>query len=227
MKKIFYLSTIMFSFLLVACGGEKKAEPKAEAPAAPKEVAASNTGDAYTVDVTNSQIIWIGSKPVGKHTGTINLKEGTLYGSDKTLNGGSFTVDMTSIAVTDLKAGEGKEDLEGHLLGKAEGKEDHFFNVAKFPTASFTMKSIKALAAGGENTHEITGDLTIRDQTQTITFPANVVMSGDIISATAPNISLDRTKFGVNYGSKSIFDDLGDKFIDDEMILNITLNAKK
>lgn len=43
---------------------------------------------------------------------------------------------MASITVTDLKAGEGKENLEGHL------KADDFFGTAKFPTATLVFKTI-------------------------------------------------------------------------------------
>jgi Uncharacterized conserved protein len=213
--------------LLAACGGEKKTSEKAAGAPAPAEAkAASMTGDAYTIDMTNSQILWTGSKPAGKHMGTIGLKGGTLY-ADKNLNGGEFTIDMTSIQVTDLE-GEKKASLEAHLLGNAEGKEDHFFNVEKFPTAGFKITNIKAMDAPADGkTHVITGDLTIRDKTETIEFPASVVMTNGMISASALDVVIDRTKYGVNYGSKSIFDDLGDKFIDDEIVLNITLSAKK
>ncbi|MFT4780820.1 MAG: hypothetical protein ACJAZK_000675 [Psychroserpens sp.] len=39
--------------------------------------------------------------------------------------------------------------------------------------------------------------------------------------------TIDKTKWGVNYESKSIFDDLGDKFVNDDMELKIMILAKK
>jgi len=70
------------------------------------------------------------------------------------LTGGTFTVDMTSVASTDLKAGEGKEKLEGHL------KTEDFFGTEKFPTAALVFKTI---AAKPNNVYTVTADLTIKE----------------------------------------------------------------
>ena len=70
-----------------------------------------------TINVDESTITWTGKKVLGSHTGNINFKEGTLEMDGETLTGGMFTVDMSSINVTDLKAGEGKEKLEGQKKG--------------------------------------------------------------------------------------------------------------
>ena len=80
------------------------------------------------VKVKEGTITWTGKKVTGSHTGTIELQEGTLIMEGNELVGGSFTVNMTSIQVTDLEAGKGKEKLEGHL------KTDEFFGVNKFPS---------------------------------------------------------------------------------------------
>ncbi|HEU4497379.1 MAG TPA: YceI family protein, partial [Flavobacterium sp.] len=75
----------------------------------------SATAQEKKVDIKNSKINWIGKKVTGSHEGTIQLKSGALVFKSNKLAGGSFTVDMGSIEVTDLKAGQGKEKLEGHL----------------------------------------------------------------------------------------------------------------
>ncbi|MFN7099754.1 MAG: YceI family protein, partial [Flavobacterium sp.] len=89
---------------------------------------ATVTGNAQTkkVDATQSSIKWVGKKVTGAHEGTINLKSGNLVFKSKKLVGGNFIVDMNSMTVTDLKAGQGKEKLEGHL------KADDFFGTDKF-----------------------------------------------------------------------------------------------
>jgi len=77
----------------------------------------TNSGDETTttkVDPTASQIIWKGYKVTGEHAGTINIKEGALDYKDGVLVGGNFTIDMNSIACTDL-TGEYAQKLEGHL----------------------------------------------------------------------------------------------------------------
>ena len=77
------------------------------------------------VDAAKSSITWVGKKVTGQHSGTINLKDGVLVFTKNKLKGGTINVDMSSIKVTDLKTGEGKEDLEGHL------KADDFFGTTK------------------------------------------------------------------------------------------------
>jgi len=49
----------------------------------------------------------------------------------------------------------------------------------------------------------------------------------DMVEVTTPPFTIDRTQWGVNYGSKSVFDNLGDKFINDEVGITITLKAGK
>lgn len=63
------------------------------------------------------------------------------------MNAGEFqgediTIDMTTINVLDLK-GQEKENLENHLKGYANGKEDHFYNVNKYAEANFEIPSVK------------------------------------------------------------------------------------
>ena len=161
------------------------------------------------VDAAKSTISWVGKKVTGQHEGTLNLKEGKLIFKGKKVVGGNFTVDMTSMTTTDLKAGQGKEKLDGHL------KSEDFFGTEKFPTSTLVFKKI---AAKGANVYSVTGDLTIKGITNPITF--DLVTTAN--SATAKLI-VNRTKYGIRYGSKSFFDSIGDKAIDDEFELSVAL----
>ena len=161
------------------------------------------------VDVSKSTITWVGKKVTGQHNGTVNLKEGTLKFDGKKLTGGAFSVDMNSITVTDLKANEGKEKLEGHL------KADDFFGVEKFPTAKLVFKTITPKQNG---VYVITADLTIKNKTNPVTF--NMTVKDD--SATT-SFDIDRTKYDIKYGSGSFFDGLGDKTINDNFDLVVSL----
>ncbi|PCE63503.1 YceI family protein [Sediminicola luteus] len=165
-------------------------------------------GDKKDIKVSESTVVWKGHKVTGSHEGTINLKSGHLEMANGKLTGGSFTVDMASIACTDLE-GEYKGKLEGHL------KSDDFFGTANHPTASFTMKQV---AATGADTYEITGDLTIKGKTHPISFVMTV--NGNKAMA---ELKVDRTKYGIEYKSASIFSALGDKAIYDEFDLNVAL----
>ena len=119
--------------------------------------------------------------------------------------------------------GEKKANLEAHLKGTVEGQEGDFFNVNKYPTATFELTGAEAM---GDHTM-VKGNLTIKDQTNHIEFPANITMDADKVTIESKTFSIDRTKWNVNYGSKSVFDNLGDKFINDEIELTISLVAKK
>lgn len=161
------------------------------------------------IDVKKSNIEWVGKKVTGQHNGTINFTEGTLVFKGKTLKGGSFTVDMNSINTTDLEAGKGKEKLDGHL------KADDFFGVEKYPTAKLVFKTI---SGKGNGLYKITADLTIKDVTELVSFDMNVTTT----TATT-KFNVNRTKFGIKYGSGSFFDNLGDKTISDDFELSVNL----
>ncbi|RKS25522.1 polyisoprenoid-binding protein YceI [Flavobacterium endophyticum] len=209
--------------LTVSCKNDKAAEAETTEAGTVKEV--SGEAATYTIDKENSKIEWTGSKPTGKHTGTINLAEGTVSVKDNALDTGKFTIDMNTITVTDLKAGDGKEDLEGHLKGTGgtEADFDHFFNVKKYPQANFEIT--KAVTENGKTSVE--GNLTMKGITKNVKFPATVTVNGNTVTVVSDLFTINRTLWNVNYGSKSVFDNLGDKFINDDIELKVSVTAKK
>lgn len=184
-----------------------------------EEAAVATEGSKeYVVDVEKSIINWEGTKPGTVHHGTINLTTGAILANNDVVEAGKFAFDMNSIVVEDLQ-GEDKARLEAHLMGNIEGKEGDFFNAKEYPNAKFEM-------TGMEN-NVIRGNLTIKDQTQAIEFPATVTIDGDNLVLKSEQFEIDRTKWGVNFGSKSIFPNLGDKFVSDVMKLTISLVANR
>ncbi len=169
------------------------------------------------VDKNASKITWKGEKVTGFHAGEIKIDNGTLSVENGKLTGGGFAIDMNSITCTDLKPTEGGEKLVGHL------KADDFFGVAKFPKA--TLAITKATWQGGNN-YKIVANLTIKNITKEIKFPAVVSLSDKAAKAEA-KIIIDRTDFDVKYGSGSVFDNLGDKTIYDNFEIGVTLFAKE
>ena len=67
-----------------------------------KSIAAHNESN-LTINTKVSNVDWVGKKVTGQHTGTINIKEGSLHFHDGHLDGGKVIIDMTSIASTDLE----------------------------------------------------------------------------------------------------------------------------
>lgn len=171
----------------------------------------------YTADVKNTNITWLGEKVTGEHTGNINLKSGTFTMKDDMIASGVFEIDMSSITNIDVEDPDYNAKLVGHL------KSDDFFGVAKYPTARFEITGSESFKKGSAM---VKGNLTIKGKTLPIEFRATMQDSDDGTHFFA-NITIDRTKYDVRYGSGSFFDNLGDKTIYDEFKLKLNLVAKK
>ncbi|MDX1602619.1 MAG: YceI family protein [Salinimicrobium sediminis] len=206
----------------VACKDDKS--NKVEPGEAQEAAVATEEAVTYEIDTTASTIEWRGTKPTGEHKGTIAIQDGTLSATQEKITSGSVTIDMNSIEVTD----EGMDDkdrtsLENHLKGTVEGKETDFFNVKEYPTASFEITGVTE-----ENGQKmLQGNLTLKDSTKNIQFPVSTDIDEEEITLESETFTIDRTNWGVNYGSKSVFDNLGDNFISDEMELTIKVTAKR
>lgn len=172
------------------------------------------------VDPAKSAITWLGKKVTGQHNGTVALKSGQVFFDGDTLTGGEFEIDMTSIRCDDLKDAEYNKKLVDHL------KSDDFFSVDKYKTVIFKMTSVKPLEGKKDATHEITGDLTIKGVTHPVTFPALIVVKDGQASAKG-KVTVDRTQYGIRYGSGQFFKDLGDKMIDDNFELGFDLQSTR
>jgi len=172
--------------------------------------------DYVRVNTENSTVKWKGSKITSSHEGTVNILKGTLNIDNGTLVGGQVSIDMQSLATTDMSE-ENNKKLDGHL------KDEDFFNVSEFPTAYITISN----AVRGEgNSYKVVADLTIKGITHPISFAADVNVNGKNFLATA-KIKIDRTKWDVKYNSGNYFKDLGDKLILDEIEFDIFLLSVK
>ncbi len=211
-----------FGLILSSC--KETAGEKAEVTEA-KEVVES-MGTTVVINTDDSKISWQATKVTGaSHNGVLNLARGSVTVKDKTITGGSFIIDMNSITVTDLN-GDSKINLEAHLKGTAAGKEDHFFNVAKFPTATFEItKVVHHLEMIDDVNSTIYGNLTIRDQTKQVGFDAKTSVGNNRVDLSTRQFTINRTDWGVNYGSASFFDNLGDKAINNEIGLKLSIKG--
>ena len=212
-----FLKITLLTFIAVGAFSCKNTEKETET-ALEESAEATAMASEYKVDAAASQIMWEGAKPTGTHHGTIKIASGTVHINEGKVEAGNFVIDMNSINDEDLE-GDQKANLEAHLKGTVEGKEGDFFNVKEFPTATFEMTGI-------EN-NMVKGNLTIKNKTNAIEFPATVTMEGDKMMLKSEAFEIDRTKWDVNYGSKSIFPNLGDKFINDTMKITVSLVATK
>ena len=216
---------------------------EAEVGAAQEAEAISASAVDYSIDSTASELTWYGFKPTGRHNGTIEISDGMLAVENGAIAGGSFTVDMNEIDVLDLE-GEDKEKLTGHL------KSPDFFAVEEYPTAMFEITEVVPYGEATleedtsrmdlvvndeavseykiENpTHAITGNLTMRDTTLSITFPAKVDITDSQVSAEA-KFNIDRTQWNISYGDENNLEARAkDEFIYNTVNVGFNIKANK
>lgn len=209
------LAIAFIALTAVSCKNDKN---KVEAKEEVKEVKkVENVISSYKANVEESTVTWKGSKPTGSHNGVVTLLNGVFDIENGNVKAGEFTIDMNTISCSDLEAGNGKEKLEGHL------KAADFFDVEKFPTAKFEVTGSEVK----DGKVELTGNLTLKEVTKSITIPVTVTEDGEFATLKSDVFSVDRTDFGVTYSSKKFDAALKDKFINDLMEMSFEIKAKK
>lgn len=164
-------------------------------------------GQKYLITPQNSKIEFIGSKVTGKQNGSFGEFSGQIdYAGSPENSRVNITIKTDSIT-TDAA------DLTKHL------KTADFFDVAKFPEATFVSTAIKA---GGEKgaTHTVTGNLTLHGVTKSITFPATINVTPDVATVES-SFSINRKDFGINYAGAA------DNLIRDDVVLTLHVRATK
>ncbi len=210
--------TILTLALVVTFASCKDKAQEAETTEAEAAAEVTEVSTKYLVDTEASTIMWKGFKPTGSHVGNIKIESGVFTMNGDAIESGSFLIDMASINVTDIPAeDEGNAKLAGHL------KSPDFFDVEAFPASAFEVTSFTS-----ENGKMmLSGNLKMKDVENNISIPVMVSENNDTITITSESFSVDRSKWNIKYGSKSFFDDLGDKFINDDMELQIKITANK
>lgn len=200
-----------------------KGNERAETGDAQDKMEATSEVTTYVADTEGSQIEWEGGKLTGIHTGYLNIAKGYInLDENNEIAGGEFVIDMNTITVTDLE-GEWKDRLEGHLKGTVEGQEGDFFNVNKYPTGNFVITGMEV----AEGKTWISGNLTLKEITRNVKFPVNLSLDGDKLILQSEEFAVDRTEWDINFRSQSVFPNIGDLVIYDDMKLQVYLEADK
>ena len=168
---------------------------------------AAAQGQKYLITPQNSKIEFIGSKVTGKQNGSFGDFSGQVdYAGSPENSRVNITIKIESIT-TDAP------DLTKHL------KTADFFDVAKYPEATFVSTAIKP---GGEKgaTHTVTGNLTLHGVTKAITFPATINVTPDAATVES-SFSINRKDFGINYAGAA------DNLIRDDVVLTLHVRATK
>ncbi|HET9789440.1 MAG TPA: YceI family protein [Pyrinomonadaceae bacterium] len=208
MTRLAKTSTVVLQLLLLAaCSNPASDRPRAVTNQAAPVASGPVTGEKYLITPENSKIQFIGSKVTGSHNGSFGKFSGTIdYAGQPEKSRVSITIEAASLQADDPK-------LTEHL------KTADFFDVAKYPQATFESTEIKA---GGDKgaSHTVTGNLNLHGVTKSITFPATITTSPTQITVES-NFSINRKDFGINYAGAS------DNLIRDDVVLTLHVRAVK
>jgi polyisoprenoid-binding protein YceI len=165
-------------------------------------------GMALPISPENSKIEYTGSKVTGKHDGGFKTFTGTidLVNNKPEESRVSIDIDTNSIFSDDDK-------LTGHL------KSADFFEVEKYPKATFVSTKITPDASGAGN-YTVTGDFDLHGQKKTITFPAKIMVN-DAEVAVDTEFSINRKDFGIVYAGKT------DDLIRDDVVIRLNLKSPR
>lgn len=221
MRKLLF--AIPALILLASCGGTGNDTATTTA-----QTAAEQTGQNFMIDTTTTSVDWKGAHKGGlaPRWGKFNVSMGTLSVANDSISGGEFLINMASLQVDPASVTEeGKKasDLEGHL------KSADFFDVAKAPTAKFVITKVApyTAAAGAslisDPNYLISGNLTLKDKTLNVTFPAKVQLTADSVTAAAKFV-IDRSAWGINYKTEGSPENW---MISKDVEIGLNLNAKK
>lgn len=205
--------TLFFAvFVLLAIPGCQKSEisdkPAAEvsetAVTAATDTQAGVGGVTAKVVKEKSSIDFVAAKVTRDHQGKFNNFDGTIeYVGGKPARV-SFDIDLATVETDDPK-------LTGHL------KTPDFFDVAKYPKATFTSTSLTEAPAGaGGVTHELRGVLDLHGVKKEVTIPVRAEVTAEGVRTTS-EFTINRHDWGISY--KGAADDL----IKDNVLMKLNL----
>jgi polyisoprenoid-binding protein YceI len=168
---------------------------------------ATAQGQRYQITPQNSQIAFVGSKVTGSHNGSFGDFSGQID-YNGTPEQSHVNIDIKADSIT-----TDTPDLTKHL------KTADFFDVAKYPQATFVSTAIKAGGEGGAS-HTVTGNLTLHGVTKSVTFPATISVTPDVATVDS-TFSINRKDFGINYAGAA------DNAIRDNVVLTLKIRANK
>jgi polyisoprenoid-binding protein YceI len=221
--KVLTLSVLAFSLFLAGC--EDPSVNRAQATVSnsadatnsnSSTVANANTrtvtpakGDALAITPENSKIEWIGSKVTGKHDGGFRQFTGTIDLVNAKAEESTVSVEIDTASIYSDNA-----DLTEHL------KSADFFDVEKYPKASFRSSKIVADPAKGADIYNVTGDLKLHGVTKSVAFPATIKVSDADVMVNA-DFSINRKDFEINYAG------MANDLIRDGVVMKLELKTPR
>ena len=206
-----YLTVILviLAALMFGCADPAANKPKASVANAAPESNSSQPAAAEKLVISpeTSKVEFVAAKVTRSHNGSFKQFSGTIDLVPNSIPDSRVTIDIqTNSVVTD------EPDLTKHL------QTPDFFDVAKFPKATFVSTKIEPGSGGA--THQVTGNFELHGVKKSITFPATIQVTPDSVSVDA-EFSINRKDFGVVFQNKT------DDLIRDNVVIKLTIKAPR
>jgi len=166
--------------------------------------------ETYAIDPVHSSVGFSIRHFFSKVPGSFTKFSGTITADRANLENSTVeaTIDIGSVSTANAQR-------DTHL------KTPDFFDVAKFPTMAFKSKAWKKT---GDDTFDVTGDLTIKDVTKEVVLKVHLLgfgpgARGAMLSGWEATTTLNKADFGVNVPAA-----LG-KMLGDEVAITIGVEA--
>jgi len=215
--------------LLLCCMSEPKSE-EAQVREAQEEGNIEEPVTNYHLTGSN-HISWIGTKPTGRHNGTIRVSQGFLSIRNDSILGGRFSMDLNDIHILDLE-----KDPVNHKKLVSHLKSSDFFDVESYPMGSFVLTEVKSYSNPKDIDSDnfvqnpnsmVTGNLTLRDSTLSISFPSKVLLKDSSVQVIA-KFNIDRTRWGISYRDETkVENKIKDKFIHNKVNIAFDFEIEK
>ncbi|MBO6584775.1 MAG: YceI family protein [Gracilimonas sp.] len=168
----------------------------------------------WNIDPTHSEIQFkVKHLVISTVTGNFKSFNGALETEGDSFENASVTFEADIDSIT-----TNNEDRDAHL------KSDDFFNAKEFPKLKFESTSFKNT---GEDTYELTGNLTIRDITKEVTLNAEHGGTvddpyGQTKAGFEINGSINRKEFGLKWSAVT---EAGSVVVADEVKLHLNVQV--
>lgn len=153
---------------------------------------------SYAVDGAHTQVVWtVNHFGINAYNGIFGDVTGTLV-----LDPARPSAAKLSVTIPLAKVATTSDALNKHLMSA------DFFDVGKYPTASFVSTRIEPQGTRAR----ITGNLTLHGVTKPVTLDARFTGAGDNPMNKAATVgfeataSIDRSEFGMGYGIPMVAD---------------------
>jgi len=164
--------------------------------------------ETLVISPENSKVDFVAAKITRSHNGSFKQFAGQIDLAAKSLPDSRVTIDIETASVETDEA-----QLTGHL------KTADFFDIARFPKATFVSTKIEP-GATGSDAYTVTGNFDLHGVKKSISFPATIKVTPDSVSVAA-EFAINRKDFEIVYAGKA------DDLIRDGVVIKLNLKVPR